>query len=236
MQIYEVMRIYKGDILFFDMHLMRLKNTLEKSQKNSLRELSLIKNDILSFCKEKNITEGSIKLSMTYSNENNYLLEYLGANPLKESDYEFGIKTLSLKATRENPELKIFNNNLREISNKFIKDNQITEAILVDNQGFITEGSRSNFFLIKENNLYCSPKEKVLPGITSKNVLEIAKNQNIKIIEQATLLSQIENFDAAFISDTPRGVTPVKQLDNKIFDVNNQTLQIILKEFDKRIN
>lgn len=236
MQIYEVMRIYKGEILFFDMHLMRLKNTLEKSQKNSLRELSDIKNDILSFCQQNKISEGSIKLSMTYQEENQYLIEYLGQNPLKESDYKFGIKTLSLRATRENPELKIFNNNLREISNKFIKENQITEAILVDNQGFITEGSRSNFFLIKDNNLYCSPKEKVLPGITSKNVLEIAQNQNIKINEQNTPINQINEFDAAFISDTPRGVTPVKELDSKIFDVNNQTLQTILKEFEKRIN
>ena len=76
---------------------------------------------------------------------------------------------------RENPNAKIINLSFREKVNKKIREKNAYEAILVDRKGYITEGSKSNIFMIKDNMLLTSPVKAVLPGVTRGEIIDIAE-------------------------------------------------------------
>ena len=70
------------------------------------------------------------------------------AYPTSE-DYKQGVPTLTYSAMRENPGVKYINTDLRTRTNRLIKQKQVYEVLLVDKEGYITEGSRSNVFFIR---------------------------------------------------------------------------------------
>jgi D-alanine transaminase len=89
------------------------------------------------------------------------------------------------------------------------------EYIFVRN-GYITEGSHSNMFLVFGDTLFTHPESKlILPGITRKNVIRMAKEAGIKVREEAVKLTELRGADEAFITNTSAEVTPVTGIDGK---------------------
>jgi D-alanine transaminase len=79
--------------------------------------------------------------------------------------------------------------------------------------GFITEGSHSNIFLVAEKCLYTHPESNfILSGITRKNVLKIARELGIRSCEEALTVDQLSSVNEAFITNTSAEVTPVIEM------------------------
>ena len=109
------------------------------------------------------------------------------------------------------------------------------EAILVNSNGFITEGSKSNIFMIKEDTLYTSPLEDVLPGVTRGRIILLAKSLGISFEEKKISFEQLENIDAIFISGTSPKILPISKVDKINFNVENKIMQKLIKSFDEEI-
>ncbi|MGL5151832.1 MAG: aminotransferase class IV, partial [Clostridium sp.] len=137
---------------------------------------------------------------------------------------------------RNNPNEKIVNNSFRNKVNEEIKNNNAYEAILVDRNEYITEGSRSNIFFIKGNNLITSPIENVLPGVTRKNIMEVAKSNNIEIIEEKIKYRDLKDIDALFISGTSPKILPISEVLEEKFDINNILLRELMISFNKKVS
>ena len=87
------------------------------------------------------------------------------------------------------------------------------EAILMDKNGFISEGSGENLFIVKDSKLITPKTDFCLNGITRQSVIEIAQNLDIEVQEKDLLFKELVNADEAFFSGTAVEITPITNLD-----------------------
>jgi len=92
--------------------------------------------------------------------------------------------------------------------------NGYTEGIALDMNGFVSEGSGENVFIVHHDKLITPPlSNSVLPGITRDSVLQIARDLNIPIVEQAIPREMLYICDEAFFTGTAAEVTPIRSVD-----------------------
>lgn len=90
------------------------------------------------------------------------------------------------------------------------------EAIQINQEGFITEGSASNISIITfDNRLITHPaNQHILSGITRNSILELAKSHNLTIEERHFTLEEAKNAAEIFISSTTKDILPITQIDD----------------------
>ncbi|MCE5220793.1 MAG: aminotransferase class IV [Clostridium sp.] len=233
--IYEVLRVINGKPIFLETHLRRMKNSFElinKEFKFSYEEINMEINDLI---KTENKSEGNIKI--TYGVHEKILRIFFIEHSYPSSEmYQSGVKTILYFGERENPNAKIVNENFREKVNREIKDKNAYEAILVDKNGYITEGSKSNIFMVKDNELLTSPIKAVLPGVTRGEIIKIAKKIGIEIKEVEYKYSDIDKLDGMFISGTSPKILPIKEVNDISLNPNNIIIRKLRIEYDNEIN
>jgi len=234
---YEVVRLIEGKLLFLHDHLDRLKNSLAGSALEFPGGDTILKN--LSLLLENNsYSQGNIRICLQPSTDNNsdllcYFVPYFYP---EASNYLEGVRLLSYPHIRPNPGIKKWDDGFRSSVGKFIRDQGIYEAVLLNRKGQITEGSRSNLsFIDQQGSLVTVPDKQILPGITRKYVLKIAQQEGIPVIEKSIALDSLDAFTSAFISGTSPKVLPVKTLDKYSFEVSHPVLQELMKKFEELI-
>jgi D-alanine transaminase len=88
-------------------------------------------------------------------------------------------------------------------------DNGFAEVCFI-RDGFVTEGAHSNIFFVRDNTVYTHPESnRILSGITRKNVISIAAENSIRLVEEAVAADMIPYMNEAFITNTSGEVVPV---------------------------
>lgn len=90
------------------------------------------------------------------------------------------------------------------------------EALLLDDEGFIAEGSGECFFIVRDGVLITPPNDNSLESITQATILEIAKNKNIPIQRRRITRDEVYIADEAFFTGTAAEVTPIKEVDGRV--------------------
>lgn len=232
--IYEVLRIIDGVPLFLEDHYERLLKTFSKKGINNPITCEDLKKRLDLLCEKNNVELGNVKIIYPINEGNMYLFFITHSYPT-EVMYRDGVKGIFFFAERNNPNEKVINNNLREKVNEKIKGEGAYEALLVDRENYITEGSRSNVFMIKGEVLITTPVDKVLPGVTRKNILELAKEKGIKVIEKRISLDEIKEMDEVFISGTSPKILPFKCLEEYNFAMKSNILNTLINGFNEKI-
>ena len=107
-------------------------------------------------------------------------------------------------------------------------------ALMIDPDGFITEGTGSNFFMVKDNVLFTPEGRNVLRGITRQTVIEeLAPILNIKVVEKNLEPFDVYEADEAFVTSTPFCLIPAVSLNGlKINDGKpGQITQSLIKKW-----
>ncbi len=89
------------------------------------------------------------------------------------------------------------------------------EAILLDSEGYVAEGSGENIFIVKDGLLKSPPLTSVLDGITRRSVMEIAKDEGIEVDEQRFSRDELYIADEAFFTGTAAEITPIREVDRR---------------------
>ncbi|MDQ7969168.1 MAG: branched-chain amino acid transaminase [Oxalicibacterium faecigallinarum] len=89
------------------------------------------------------------------------------------------------------------------------------EALLLDTDGYVSEGSGENVFIIKNGKLYTPDLASCLDGITRDAVLTMARDLGIEVIEKRITRDEMYCCDEAFFTGTAAEVTPIRELDNR---------------------
>lgn len=234
---YEVVRLIDGKVLFLPDHLERLSRSLsgtgtEYPGNNKLIEYLRLLID------ENPFEEGNIRICLQKSIGKKpllqcYFIPYAYPDPTM---YKEGVKLITYPHQRPNPGIKKWDDLFRKSVSGYIRQYNVYEAVLVNSKQQITEGSRSNIFFINQaNNLITVPEKDILPGITRKYVLEIARNKGIPILERAVMMEELGTMVSVFISGTSPKVLPVKLIDDKHFDVSHPVLHLLMDQFDQLI-
>lgn len=234
-QFYEVMRTSHGKFLFLDDHLERLLESL-KSLNLYQYYIDSVPRKCLNELLINNKQEGNVKLICKLAEKKLIYASYFIPHhyPSKHL-YQTGIKLKSYIIERNQPNLKQIHVN-EFIKNEIIEllsSGEFFEILLVNRESIITEGSKSNFFLIKGNTMFSAPESMILQGITRKYILKIAKVVGLNYMEKEIALSDLYSYDAAFISGTSPKVLPVNKIDEIPFNPNNSYLEKIMLKYNE---
>lgn len=93
------------------------------------------------------------------------------------------------------------------------------EALLLDMNGFVSEGPGANFFYEKDGVLYTAPKGHILPGITRSTIIQLAKELDIPVKELHFNTEHVEGSDGAFFTGTAAEVVGLKSLNDVPFNM-----------------
>lgn len=232
--IYEVLRVINNKPIFLENHLERMKNSFKLINEEFKLSYEEINGEIHDLIERENKSCGNIKI--TYGvNEKILKVFFVEHSYPCEEMYKSGVKTILYFGERENPNAKIINDSFREKVNNKIKEQNAYEAILVDKNGYITEGSKSNIFMVKENKLLTSPTKAVLPGVTRGEIIRIAEKLGIEVEEVEYEYSDIDKLEGMFISGTSPKVLPIKAVNDINLDPNNSIIKKLMTEYDREI-
>jgi branched-chain amino acid aminotransferase len=90
------------------------------------------------------------------------------------------------------------------------------EALLLDHEGFVAEGSGENLFIVRNGKLYTPETTSALEGITRDTIIEIAKEEGIEIIEKRISRDEVYVADEAFFTGSAAEVTPIREYDERM--------------------
>jgi branched-chain amino acid aminotransferase len=89
------------------------------------------------------------------------------------------------------------------------------EALLLDAEGFVAEGSGENIFLVRDGVLYTPDLTSALEGITRDTIVRIAREQGLEVREKRITRDEVYVADEAFFTGTAAEVTPIRELDDR---------------------
>jgi len=90
------------------------------------------------------------------------------------------------------------------------------EALMLDTEGYVSEASGENIFMVKNEVLKTTPLTSILPGITRDAVIQIAKAKKIPLLEERFTRDELYTAQEAFFTGTAAELTPIREVDDRI--------------------
>lgn len=142
---------------------------------------------------------------------------YLGDDGLSK-----GIRVKTASFMRHHPNImltkaKVSGNYVNSILSKLeVTKVGYDEALMLDHQGFVAEGSGENIFFVKDNTLYTPPVTSILPGITRDTIITLASELGYQVKEQQITRDELYIADEVFFTGTAAEVTPAREIDDRL--------------------
>ena len=89
------------------------------------------------------------------------------------------------------------------------------EALMLDTEGYVSEASGENIFMVKNGALKTTPLTSILPGITRDSVIQIAKARKITLLEERFTRDELYTAQEAFFTGTAAELTPIREVDDR---------------------
>ncbi len=234
---YEVIRCINGIPLFLEEHLDRLENS---TKGDSSFDRAIMQKDIERYISRIKLIDGNIKIVFTANNRIIHANQFYYPPKTK---YTTGVPVGLLLWERKDPNIKAVREDYKiAIAQKLSEAGPFGlffETLLYGNDGKITEGSRSNVFFIKGNNVLTAPDSDILKGITRKYVLEAIKLAGGKLADYKISITgneDMNDIDAAFLSGTSIGVLPICGIEEMPLSSSNQLILEIMKQYEKIVS
>ncbi len=228
--VYELIPIYNRHIFYVENHLKRLKSSLnliniDSSIIDDMQIIDIIKdlvskNNYINHYIYIHISRGVDKTrNHIYAKSGKPTVLIMGESytPFSKQDIKKGKSAIS------EDDYRWLKSNIKSTSllaNVLIKnkayDEQAYEALLI-RDGYLTEGSASNVFIVT-NNVIKTPalSSKLLPGITRKFLTDLIKKHNLEFSECEISKDDLFESDEIFCSSSTNPVVPITQLDDKV--------------------
>lgn len=148
---------------------------------------------------------------------------YLGQEGLEK-----GIRIKTSSYTRHHPNIALtkakangqYINSMAALA-EALKDGY-DEALLLDPEGYVAEGSGENIFVVRDNVIYTPEATSALNGITRKTIFSLAADRGFDIVEKRITRDEIYVADEAFFTGTAAEVTPIAELDNRAIGIGSR--------------
>jgi len=219
--LFETMRAYEGTIFKLDNHLIRLLSGLSLVHINSSYSFIKLKETVLSTLKANNLSNAYIRLNVWQGedevNVSIVVKEFYGYS---QDIYKRGFRGKIVKYLQNENSLlcniKSFNYLQFYLSRLEAEAEDADEAIFLNSKGYLSEGSRTNIFLVKDGDIITPPLESgCLAGITRQVVIDLVKKEMRKIYEKQVLLDELLKADEAFLTNSLLEIMPLVCVNNQ---------------------
>ncbi|MDA1339310.1 MAG: branched-chain amino acid transaminase [Proteobacteria bacterium] len=209
--------------LFNSAHIVGMKMPYDKEALNNAHKISVKENNLKSAYIRPMAFYGSEAMGISAKTLTTHVIvaawswgAYMGQEALEKG---INVKTSSFSRHHVNSTMckaKANGNYLNSIlAHQEATTDGYDEALLLDSQGFVAEGSGENIFIVKNGKLITPSLTSALEGITRDSVMTISKDMGIEVIERNITRDEIYTADEAFFTGTAAEVTPIKQLDKR---------------------
>lgn len=160
---------------------------------------------------------------------------------LGEEGMQKGIRVQISSFTRHHPNItmikaKANGNYMNSImANTEATRNGYDEAIMLDSNGFVAEGSGENIFIVNDGKLYTPALDAALDGITRRTVMAIAADMDLTVTEKHITRDEVYCADEVFFTGTAAEVTPIREVDGRVIGCGSRgtlTTEIQQRYFD----
>lgn len=231
-EFYEVIRVKNRALMFLEDHIKRLNNSLKRANIDKTIAINAVKSDFAKLFSVDGIKNQNVKLSVSIqSGRLICALYYIESIYLKEDTYKKGVPVKMISFERENPEIKQRTTAMQTIRKQLQLDS-VYEYLLVDRQGLILEGTKTNVFFVKDSQVITADTIRVLGGITRQHVADLARVlSNFKEALFAKL--NLGEAEAVFLTGTSIGILPVCKADDISFNsANNPVVLSLMKAYE----
>jgi branched-chain amino acid aminotransferase len=225
----------KGGPVFFADHMERLSASVKLQGKVMLADIPALRKALITLIRSDRKKETNLKIIFNYNNGvDNFLVYFIEPIYPTADQYRSGVKGILFNAERKNPGSKVINHKLRSaIYHRLILEGAY-EALLVNENDMITEGSRSNIFFVKGETLVTAPDNLILNGITRKHILEICRENNVPVEQRCVSIHDISEYDVIFMTGTSPMVLPFCCIGNKSFNVGLPLMERLRELYMKK--
>lgn len=232
--IYEVIRVVDGKPLFYQDHMTRLK-TSAKLLGQSLDSIeTALEQGVRKLISQLEMTSDNIKIVIgnLESTKPSWLMFGVKGFYPPAQWYEQGIKTTLIHEARANPHAKVVNASLAERVEQLRATTDYFEALLVDEQQRITEGSRSNVVFVQGSRLVMPKSELALKGITKEKLIQAAELIGVEWKEADIRTADLPDLDGVFITGTSIDLLPIAEIDSYTFATSsNPVMKQLLEQY-----
>ena len=224
--IYELISVHENEIIDFDQHLDRLVKSIKKikikykTNKNNFKKVikklitvNKIVNGYIYIQITRGVAERKHEFPKTYKPTILIFTKHLN---IDKKLYKKGVKVITI------PDLRWLRRDIKTtsllpnvLSKQLAIEKNAFESWLIDN-GYITEGSASNAWIIKNSNTILThpANNKILKGVTRDTLIKILKKKGFNIKEKPFNLIEAKNSKEAFLTSSTMSVLPVIKIDN----------------------
>jgi branched-chain amino acid aminotransferase len=96
-----------------------------------------------------------------------------------------------------------------------VKNAGYDEAVMLDAEGYVSEASGENIFIVRDRRIKTTPLTSILPGITRDSIITIARNKAYDVIEERFTRDELYTADEAFFTGTAAELTPIREVDDR---------------------
>jgi branched-chain amino acid aminotransferase len=89
------------------------------------------------------------------------------------------------------------------------------EAIMLDAEGYVSEASGENIFMVRERRIKTTPLTSILPGITRDSIIVLARDKGYEVVEERFTRDELYSADEAFLTGTAAELTPIREVDDR---------------------
>jgi branched-chain amino acid aminotransferase len=234
--VYETIRLAKGRIYFLDEHANRLLASAQVIDLQHDFTADFVRQSVQDLIRQNGAETCNLKLLLiggrTVQDASLYIM---CLNPLfpDRKLYREGATALTYNYERDFPPAKTLSMLPSYLAYRQAKAAGGYDALFINRQGNITEGTRTNFFTMQDKTIFSPPAQAVLPGITRAKMLEVALANGFEIVEQDIKLSQIDQFTAAFLTSVSSKIMPLRAIDDHEFGPPSPELQGLMAAFDQ---
>ena len=253
--VFEGERAYGGKIFKSEEHTKRLFNSAKiigMKIPYTEDEITSVKNELIKKMNKNNcyirpvVWRGSQQMGLSTNNADINVAIALWddwASYFKIEDRLAGLKLITSPWKRPAPDTAPFDAKasgpyiICTMSKQFAEDKGYNDALMLDYRGYVAEGTGANIFFIKGREIHTPIPDCFLNGITRQTVIALARDKGFTLIEKHLLPEDIGNYDEAFLTGTAAEITPIKSIDEIIYNVGENTVSYqLMNDFTNLVN
>ncbi|MBZ0189876.1 MAG: aminotransferase class IV [Candidatus Obscuribacterales bacterium] len=225
--VYEVIRVYGGHFFHLRDHLDRMRDSLASlsiegvdvdlvgQRAKTLLERSGLKEALAYIQATRGVAPRTHYYPKSY--EPNVLIYLQPFDDPYAKERAAGVNAVSYKDIRwGRNDIKATSLAANCMAAQYARENNSLEVVFIDSQGYMTEGSHTSLFGIRQGKLLVAPSSSnVLPGITKRQILKLADTNKIEIESVRLKKEEIFELDEFFLAGTPEELIPIVKLDDR---------------------
>lgn len=236
--VYENIRLRNGAVYFLDEHIDRLFHSATCIGLPHHLTKEQFSEAVTQLIHANNVETANIKILLiggANAEEALWYIMLLAPKFLETKQYREGVHAITKTYERFLPQAKTLNMLPSYLFYRQAQTENAYDTILVDRDGNMLEGTRSNIFAIKDGKLCTPPKDYVLDGVTRRTVIACAKDHGLIVEEEMISYTNLDSYDGFFFTNTSGKIVPIRSIDKTTFDEMCQLIQELMGWYDEYV-